>query len=75
MPSFSLSALQTVAARPVVVTIAHLPILLITLFVIPLWMVMALWRKPHAELTFRLVRELRGWSREIVTAVYGAKTR
>lgn len=75
MPSFSLSAFQTAAARPVVVTIAHLPILLITVFVIPLWMVMALWRKPHAELTFRLVRELRMWSREIVTAVYGAKSR
>ncbi len=75
LPSFGLPALPPGVARPLVVAIAFLPILIMALCAIPAWAV-ALWSPAtHSDLALRLLKELRGWSREVISAVYGGQSR
>ncbi len=53
--------------RPLVVAIAHLPILILSLSAIPV----VLRPATHGELALRMFRELRTWSREVIAAAYG----
>ena len=75
VPSFGLPALPPGVARPLVVAIAFLPILIMALCAVPVW-AMALWSPAtHSDLALRLLRELRTWSREVINAVYGGRSR
>ncbi|WP_030434271.1 hypothetical protein [Actinoplanes subtropicus] len=71
MPSIDLAALPSVLARPLIVAIAHVPILIIACCAMPLWLVFLLRPAVHGEAAFRLVRELRTWSRDVVQAAGG----
>jgi hypothetical protein len=65
----------TVLVRPLVVAIAHVPILVIALCAMPLWLFGFLRPASHGDLAFRLLRELRTWSRDIVAATSGVRAR
>ena len=74
LPALSLPALRGLV-RPLVVAIAFLPILIMALLAVPVW-AMALWSPAtHTDLALRLLKELRGWSREVINAVYGGLNR
>jgi len=75
VPSFGLPALLPSVVRPLVVAIAFVPIVIMALCAIPVW-AMALWSPvTHSDLALRLLRELRGWSREVIGAVYSPQSR
>jgi hypothetical protein len=75
VPSVDLATLPSAVARPLVVAIAHLPILIIVLCAIPLWLIGFLRPATHSEPAFRLLTELRTWSRDVVDAGDGVRTR
>jgi hypothetical protein len=75
VPSVGPPALPGIAVRPLVVAIAHVPILVVALCAVPVWTIAVLRPTTHSELALRLLRELRTWSRDVVGAVYGAKHR
>jgi hypothetical protein len=75
MPSIDLAALPSALARPLIVAIAHLPILIIAFCATPLWLVLFLRPAVHGEAAFRLLRELRTWSRDVVQAAAGNPVR
>lgn len=75
MPSIDLATLPSALARPLIVAIAHLPILVIACCAMPLWLVFFVRPAAHGEAAFRLLRELRTWSRDVVQAVGGTPVR
>jgi hypothetical protein len=75
VPSVDLVALPSAVARPLVVAIAHLPILIIASCAVPLWLIGFLRPATHGELAFRLLKELRTWSRDVVDAASGVRAR
>lgn len=75
VPSVDLVTVRAVAARPLVVAIAHIPILVVVVCAIPIWIV-GWWRPTtHGNLAIRLLRELSTWSRDVIGAAYGAQPR
>lgn len=75
VPSVDLAALPSAVVRPLVVAIAHLPILFIACCATPLWLVGFLRPALHNELAFRLLAELRNWSCDVVRAASGLRNR
>ena len=75
VPSVDLAVLPSAAVRPLVVAIAHLPILVIAFCAAPLWLLGFLRPGTHGEMAFRLIRELRTWSRDVVHAANGVRAR
>jgi hypothetical protein len=75
VPSVDLAALPSTMVRPLVVAIAHLPILFIAFCAAPLWLMGFLRPATHNELAFRLLKELRTWSCDIVRAASGVRAR
>jgi len=67
--------LPSALVRPIVVAIAHLPILIIAFLATPLWLAFSLRPAVHGEAAFRLLRELRTWSRDVVQAASGTPRR
>ncbi|GAA0447907.1 hypothetical protein Ade02nite_60460 [Paractinoplanes deccanensis] len=61
--------------RPLVVAVAHLPILIISFCATPLWLMSFLKPATHGEVAFRLVGELRSWSRDVVDSAGGRPVR
>jgi ABC-type transport system involved in cytochrome c biogenesis permease subunit len=69
------TVLSNALVRPVVVAIAHLPIVIIAFCAAPLWLLGFLRPASHGEAAFRLLRELRTWSREVVHAAAEVRNR
>lgn len=75
VPSVNLATLPGVAVRPLIVAIAHLPILIVAFCAIPVWMMAVARPATHGELALRLLKELRTWSRDVIGAVHGVQPR
>jgi hypothetical protein len=75
VPSVDLVALSSTMARPLVVAIAHVPILIVSLCAAPLWLICFLRPEAHSDAAFRLLRELRSWSCGIVQETNGIRAR
>ncbi|GAA1018905.1 hypothetical protein Aple_025430 [Acrocarpospora pleiomorpha] len=75
VPPVDLVSLPGVVVRPLVVAIAHLPILIVAFCAIPVWTMAVIRPATHGELAFRLLKELRTWSRDVIGAVHGAQRR
>lgn len=75
VPCVGLAALPSAMVRPLVVAIAHLPILVIAVCAAPLWLMGFLRPATHSDLAFRLLKELRTWSCDVVRAASGALAR
>ena len=73
VPSASLAAVSSVVSRPMIVAIAHIPIIFVALCAIPVWTMAVVRPKTHGELALRLLRELRTWSREAISAAHGGR--
>ena len=73
VPSFHLATLSGVVVRPLVVAIVFLPILIVAVCAIPVWVMAVARPATHGELAFRLITELRKWSRDIIGAVNGGR--
>lgn len=71
MPSIELASLPGVVVRPLIVAIAHLPILIVVVCAMPIWAMAGARPATHGELALRLSRELRTWSRDVIGAVSG----
>ena len=68
VPSFDLASVPTVMARPLVVAIAHVPILIVALCAVPIWTLAVLRPASHGDLALKILRELRTWSRDAIGA-------
>jgi hypothetical protein len=68
MPSFGLLTLLSAVARPLIVAIAHVPILVVACFTIPVWMMAVARPSTHGELGLKLLCELRTWSHNVISA-------
>lgn len=75
MPSIDLAALPTTVVRPLIVAIAHIPIMLLALCIAPILLFVAVRPESHGDLAVRLLCELRTWSRDAVGAASGRRTR
>jgi hypothetical protein len=75
VPSFELTTLPGVVVRPLIVAIAHLPILIVVVCTVPIWAMAGARPATHGELALRLSRELRTWSRDVISAVGGTSAR
>jgi hypothetical protein len=75
VPSVDLVAVPGAVVRPLIVAIAHLPILVVAVLALPVWVFAVCRPATHGELALRLTRELRAWSREAVGAVNGVPAR
>jgi hypothetical protein len=62
MPAVDVKAIFLTTSRPLVAAVAHVPIVLVVLFTLPLWVMLAF--KPVAleGLATRILMELRRWS-------------
>jgi hypothetical protein len=74
MPSFDLLPPGTVF-RPLIVAIAHIPILVVACVMTPVWIATVVRPKTHGELGLKLLRELRTWSRDVIGATGGMRQR
>jgi hypothetical protein len=75
VPSVDLAALPGVVVRPLIVAIAHVPILIVAFCAVPVWTLAVLRPATHGELALRLLRELRTWSRDVVGGANGVRAR
>ncbi|MBL7260456.1 hypothetical protein [Paractinoplanes lichenicola] len=75
MPSFGLVTLSSAVFRPLIVAIAHIPILIIVCSTTPLWMMAVVRPSTHGEFGLKLLRELRLWSHNVVDATGGMRQR
>ncbi|WP_240669763.1 hypothetical protein [Actinoplanes solisilvae] len=75
VPFVDLAALPSAMARPFVVAIAHLPILVIAIFAWPLWLISFVRPATHNDAAFRLLKELRTWSCDVVRDTNRNQTR
>lgn len=75
MPSVDLATLSRATTRPLLVAIAHLPILIVVLCMTPIWIIAVLRPSTRGALALRLVKELRLWSRDVMAAVSESKAR
>jgi hypothetical protein len=75
VPSVDLTTLSSAVVRPLVVAITHLPILIVAVCAIPVWVMAVVRPATHGELAFRLIAELRKWSRDVIGAVNGGRGR
>lgn len=75
MPSFDLATLPGAVFRPLIVAIAHIPILVVACSTVPVWMMAVVRPATHGELSLKLLRELRTWSRDIIGATGGMRQR
>jgi hypothetical protein len=75
MPSIDLVALPGAVYRPLIVAIAHIPILVVACFTTPVWMMAVVRPTIHGELGLKLLRELRTWSRDVIRATGGMQQR
>ncbi len=67
MPTASLKTIFLTLSRPLVVAVAHVPIVLIAFFACPLWMLLAF--KPAAlqEVAMHILTGLQRWSTAAIT--------
>jgi hypothetical protein len=75
MSSFGLVTLSGVVFRPLIVAVAHIPILYIACSVTPVWMMAVVRPSTHGELGLKVLRELRTWSRDVVGVAGGTLQR
>lgn len=75
MPSFDLAAVPATVVRPLIVAIAHIPIMVLALCIAPILLLVAVRPQSHGDLAVRLLCELRIWSRDAVGAASGRRTR
>ncbi len=75
MPSFDLVAVPTAVFRPVIVVIAHVPILVVACCTTPVWLMAVARPSTHGDFGLRLMRELRIWSRDVISATGGIRQR
>lgn len=75
MPPIDLVALARAVVRPLIVAIAHIPILVFACFTTPVWMMAVLRPTSHGELGLKLLRELRTWSRDAIGSTGGMPQR
>jgi hypothetical protein len=73
VPSVDLASVPAFIARPAVVAITHLPIVLVALLSAPIWLLAAIRPASHGESALKLVRELRMWSRDAVAGAMRAR--
>ncbi|WP_431935966.1 hypothetical protein [Micromonospora sp. RP3T] len=69
VPSLNLMAAPGLVIRPLIVAVAYLPILIIVIFAAPVWVMAVARPASHGEFALRLAKELRLWSRDVVSAV------
>lgn len=75
MPSIDLATVPATVVRPLIVAIAHLPVILLALCIAPILLFVAIRPQTHGDLAVRLLCELRIWSRDAVGAASGRRTR
>lgn len=75
MPSFGLVTLSGAVFRPLIVAIAHIPILFVTCSATPVWMMAVVRPSTHGEFGLKVLRELRTWSRDVIGATGGMPQR
>ncbi len=73
--SVDLMALPGAVIRPLIVAIAHVPILVVACCTIPVWIAAVGRPATHGELGLRSLQELRTWSRDVISATAGARRR
>lgn len=75
MPSFGLVTLSGAVFRPLIVAIAHVPILVVACYTTPVWLMAVVRPSTHGEFSLKLLRELRTWSRDVIGASGGMRQR
>lgn len=60
-----LSALHNWALRPLAIIVVHLLILVLVVLTLPLWLLTVFPCFRSGDLALKLIREFRGWSRDI----------
>jgi len=73
MPSIDLVALPGAVFRPLIVAIAHIPILVVACSTTPVLMMAVVRPTTHGDLSLKLLRELRTWSRDVIGATGGMR--
>jgi len=75
MPSFDLVTLSGAVFRPLIVAIAHIPILVVACSTAPVWMVAMVRPSTHGDFSLKVLRELRTWSCDAIGAAGGMRQR
>lgn len=75
MPAVDLATLPRVAIRPLIVAVAHVPILIIVLLVMPVWVMAVVRPDTNGVLALKLLKELRNWSRDVISSTNGRGSR
>lgn len=73
MPSFAPVKLPGALFRPLIVAIAHIPILVVACCTTPVWVMAVVRPTTHGDLGLKLLRELRTWSRHVIDATGGMR--
>jgi hypothetical protein len=73
MPSFGLVTLPGALFRPLIVAIAHIPVLVLTCSASLVWITAMARPATHGDLGLKLVRELRTWSCDVIGATAGMR--
>jgi hypothetical protein len=73
MPSFGLVTLSGAVVRPLIVAIAHIPVLVIACSATLVWITAVVRPTTHGDLGLKLVRELRTWSCDVIGATAGMR--
>ena len=73
MPSFGLVALPGAVFRPLIVAIAHIPILVVACSTTAVVLMAVARPTTHGDLCLKMLRELRTWSRDVIGATGGMR--
>lgn len=71
MLSPDLASVFVALARPLVVAVVHLPLLVLVILSTPLWILAGVLPKSHGELALEFLARLRSWSADLSSAVGG----
>lgn len=75
MPTFGPLPLSGAVFRPLIVAIAHIPVLVIACSATLVWITAVVRPATHGDLGLKLVRELRTWSCDVIGSTAGMRQR
>ncbi|MBL7260465.1 hypothetical protein [Paractinoplanes lichenicola] len=71
MPSLTMTPAFAALAKPLVVAVIHLPLLLVVVLLAPIWILAGLRPRSHGDLALAFLGCLQSWSAELTTTVRG----
>ena len=71
MSSFEFPVLQAMIVQPVLVLVAHIPIVMVAVWCFPTLLMAAFRPSTHGRLALSLLDTLRGWSKDAVRGARG----